>query len=248
MKEKIIESLKALNTKTDAQWTQDGQVNLNAFKFVNGGEAVTREQLEEAAPGFNRESAGTYFSKGADAGQANNEGLVDSAGKLVDTNEQDPLYEIGNLKASEAPGSERRTEEALTNPELHQETLSDNANVVKGAGGDNSLDSEIKNILGAGRVIDLDSMSDEQIQKLQEQIPERRNQLIEIREKFNQAIENEFYVLTRIEEAAQKAQPSEPLADLVKRVHEANVSNGVNYDIDKGRQRVAQPVPPLNKK
>ena len=264
MKEKILESLKSLNPKTDAQWTQDGHVNLNAFKFVNGGESVTREQLEEAAPGFTRENAGTYFNTegsqstgsvadnaegaGTNVGDANNEGLVDKAGKLVDTNPEDPLYEIGNLKASEAPGSERKTEEALTNPELHQDTLSESGNVVKGAGGDTSLDGKIKELLGAGKDLDLDNMSDEEVQKLREGIPERRNKLIEIRELFSKQIENEFYALARIEEAAQKAEPAEPLADLVKRVHQANVDGGANFDIDKGRQRVAQPVPPLNKK
>lgn len=65
MKEKIIEGLKSLDPKTDAQWTQEGLVNLNAFKFVLGGEAVTREQLEEVAPGFNRENAEVYFVENA---------------------------------------------------------------------------------------------------------------------------------------------------------------------------------------
>lgn len=63
MSEKIITGLKSLDVKTDAQWTQEGLVNLNAFKFVIGGEAVTREQLEEVAPGFTRETAPTYFDE-----------------------------------------------------------------------------------------------------------------------------------------------------------------------------------------
>lgn len=54
MKEKIIEALKKLDPTADSQWTKEGEVNLVAFKFMLGGEAVTREQIEEAAPGFNR--------------------------------------------------------------------------------------------------------------------------------------------------------------------------------------------------
>lgn len=269
MKEKILESLKGLDTKTDSYWNKDGQVNLNAFKFVHG-EDVTREQLEDAAPGYNRESAGSYFGdngdlKATDKGTAptggentskdevketNVEGVGEnSAGEKVSLETGEPLYEIGKLKAEQAPGSEHLTEEALTNPELHQETLSETASVVnKTAVEDNSAEGLIKKLLGQGREVDLENMSEEDIQKLRDQIPERRNQLIETRELFAKAIENEFYALARIEEAAQKVEKAEPLADMVKRVHEANVNGGANYEIDRGRQRVAQPIPPLNKK
>lgn len=54
MKEKILEALKKLDPSADTQWTKEGEVNLVAFKFMLGGEAVTREQIEEVAPGFNR--------------------------------------------------------------------------------------------------------------------------------------------------------------------------------------------------
>lgn len=254
MKDKILENLKSLNSKTDSQWTQDGLVNLNAFKFAMGGEAVTREQLEEAAPGFNRENSADYFTKDQSQGNGTglstdgNEGIVDNAGKLIDTDPDNPRYEIGNLKASEAPGSEKLTEQALTDPALHQETLAQTGNVASQVSDiDTSADGQIKKLLGSGRVLDLDSMSEEDILKLRDLIPERRNQLIEIKELFGKALENEFYVLTRIEEAAQKAEPVEHLADMVKRIHDANVNGGQVYDIDKGRQRVAQPIPPLKK-
>lgn len=79
MNEKIVTGLKQLDVKTDAQWTQEGLVNLNAFKFVIGGEAVTREQLEEVAPGFNRENAATYFDEKKKEDATLTEGTVTDA-------------------------------------------------------------------------------------------------------------------------------------------------------------------------
>jgi hypothetical protein len=263
MKEKILKGLQSLDVKADNYWNKDGQVNLNAFKFVVG-EDVSREQIDEVAPEFNRESAASYFDKKEEGsngtetnqGSATGEekkagdeqaGVTDNAGKLVDNGEEEPLYEIGNLHASEAPGNERLTELAETNPELHKETLEATSNVAKQADFDNSADGQIKRLLGMGKEIDLDSISDEELQKLREQIPERRNSLIEIREKFVAAVENEFYTLARIEEAATRAQPQENLADMVKRAHDANVNGGSTFDIDRPRQRVAQPIPPMKK-
>ena len=53
MKEQILEGLKKLDPTVDAHWTADGLPNLNSFKFL-AGVTVTREQLEEVAPGFTR--------------------------------------------------------------------------------------------------------------------------------------------------------------------------------------------------
>jgi len=54
MKEVILAALAKLDPAVDSHWTADGLVNLNSFKFIAGGVSVTREQLEEAAPGFTR--------------------------------------------------------------------------------------------------------------------------------------------------------------------------------------------------
>lgn len=54
MKDVIIAALAKLDPAVDSHWTADGLVNLNSFKFIAGGVAVTREQLEEVAPNFTR--------------------------------------------------------------------------------------------------------------------------------------------------------------------------------------------------
>lgn len=54
MKEVILAALAKLDPTVDSHWTVEGLVNLNSFKFIAGGVAVTREQLEEVAPNFTR--------------------------------------------------------------------------------------------------------------------------------------------------------------------------------------------------
>ncbi len=57
MKEVILAALAKLDPTVDSHWTAEGLVNLNSFKFIAGGVAVTREQLEEVAPNFTRSTA-----------------------------------------------------------------------------------------------------------------------------------------------------------------------------------------------
>lgn len=56
MKDVILAALAKLDHAVDSHWTAEGLVNLNTFKFLAGGVAISREQLEEVAPGFRREN------------------------------------------------------------------------------------------------------------------------------------------------------------------------------------------------
>ena len=56
MKDVILAALAKLDPAVDSHWTAEGLVNLNTFKFLAGGVAISREQLEEVAPGFCREN------------------------------------------------------------------------------------------------------------------------------------------------------------------------------------------------
>lgn len=221
MSEKIITALKTLDVKTDAQWTQDGQVNLNAFKFVNGGESVTREQLEEAAPGFNRETAATYFVDGG--------GTPGEAPAAADTN-------VATILENANATSENTSEEGKS---THIASLR--------IGVDVTLSDAVKTLLGvAGREdFDISELDDERLSYVVKSIPERRNQLINLREEFNAVIEKEFNLLVQLEGEQERRTPKENHADLVKRVHEANANS--KFIVDQPRQRVAPPIPPLKK-
>lgn len=133
MNEKIIAGLKQLDVKTDAQWTQEGLVNLNAFKFVLGGESVTREQVEEAAPGFTRENAATYFDeeKKKEATVSVDSALTVSEGEsgIVDTEQasgpDDKLLFVIKLLRGDFPVLVELSDEELARYKTEAETVRD---------------------------------------------------------------------------------------------------------------------------
>lgn len=205
MKEKILEGLKTLDTKADAQWTQEGLVNLNAFKFVLGGEAVTREQLDEVAPGFNRETAATYFEPATGEGTA-------------------PVAPVaaGNV------ATEQKTSELTVDVKL-------------------GLSETLRTLMGIGShdISEVADLSAEQLAGAMKDVPERRSALITLREEFNALMSKEFNLLIAIEEAYDRSIPKENHADLVKRIHEANMNS--KFVVDQPRQRVAPVIPPMKK-
>ena len=217
MKEKIVEALKTLNTSADAQWTQDGLVALNAFKFAMGGESVTREQLEEAAPGFNRSNAEVYF-------QPKDE-LLKAAEEIAVTLEEAHIKE-GSIEATK---------------------LSDSNVVTMALDVNVTLAESLKTLMGIGAhtMDEIGSLTTEQLQTIMKEIPERRNRLISLRNEFEQLLNAELHLLIKLEEAHDARLPKENHADLVKRIHAANMSS--KYLVDQPRQRVAPPIPPLKK-
>lgn len=226
MTDKIITALKTLDVKTDAQWTQDGLVNLMAFKFVNGGEAVTREQLDEVAPGFTRETAPTYFDEKKEGeGSALIEDAPIESATVTNAN-------VANiLESANATSEEGKT--------THTASLR--------IGVDVTLSDAVKTLIGvSGRQdFDVKDLDDERLAYIIKSVPERRNQLIHLREEFNTILEKEFNILISLEEEAARRVPVENHADLVKRIHEANAAS--KFIVDQPRQRVAQPIPPLKK-
>ena len=77
MKDVILAALAKLDPAVDSHWTAEGLVNLNTFKFLAGGVAISREQLEEVAPGFRRENPNVAGE--SEAAQATGEGDASSA-------------------------------------------------------------------------------------------------------------------------------------------------------------------------
>ena len=77
MKEVILAALAKLDPTVDSHWTAEGLVNLNSFKFIAGGIAVTREQLEEVAPNFTRSTPHVEATQSAEAGEEAQEEVLD---------------------------------------------------------------------------------------------------------------------------------------------------------------------------
>jgi len=60
MSDKIKEALQKLDPANENHWTADGSARLETVKFNMGGTAVSREELDAAFPGFNKDSAAAY--------------------------------------------------------------------------------------------------------------------------------------------------------------------------------------------
>lgn len=66
MSQQVLEGLKKLDPDNDNHWTMDGQAKLETIKFLSGGTAISREELDKIAPGFNRQAMKDYLT--AEAG------------------------------------------------------------------------------------------------------------------------------------------------------------------------------------
>ncbi len=54
MTQKVIDGLRKLDPKNDAHWTQDGLPKVDFVRILSGEPSLTREQINEALPGFSR--------------------------------------------------------------------------------------------------------------------------------------------------------------------------------------------------
>lgn len=67
---KILEALNKLDPQNDNHWTADGQPRLDTLKMFAGEQALTRDAVAEAAPGFCRAALSTWNQQKASAAPA----------------------------------------------------------------------------------------------------------------------------------------------------------------------------------
>lgn len=60
MTQAILAALKALDVKDDTNWTADGQPRLDTVRMLASDPVITREMINEVAPGFTRDNAIDY--------------------------------------------------------------------------------------------------------------------------------------------------------------------------------------------
>ena len=81
MTNKIVEALLKLDVKNDNHWTADGLPRLDTVKMLASDQALTRDSVTAAAPGFSRITATGYPAPSAEqqAPQAQGQGACCSA-------------------------------------------------------------------------------------------------------------------------------------------------------------------------
>ena len=100
MSDKIKAALQKLDPSNENHWTQDGLAKLETVKFLNGGEAVSREDLDKDFAGFNKTTAAGFFM---DTGPGKIDGPDQNPG-------QDANGVITGIKLDERPVVEGETE------------------------------------------------------------------------------------------------------------------------------------------
>lgn len=100
MSDKIKAALQKLDVSNENHWTQDGLAKLETVKLFNGGEAVSREDLDKEFAGFNKTTASAFFM---DTGPGKIDGPDQNPG-------QDANGVITGIKLDERPVVEGETE------------------------------------------------------------------------------------------------------------------------------------------
>lgn len=146
-KAKLAEVLQKLDAKNENHWTNDGSPRLETVKFLNGGEAVSRDEIDEHFKDFNKSNSGDYnwtgvtgdINPGQDA-EGNDTGIhLESLPKVDGTDPRGDDKPAGKPDAGitdpdmpdQRPGQDaegnltgvRAPEGTPTPPELHNPTV-----------------------------------------------------------------------------------------------------------------------------
>lgn len=234
MKEKIIEALKKLDPTADSQWTKEGEVNLVAFKFMLGGEAVTREQIEEAAPGFNRAKpiVGEVIKVPEEIKTLTESGLVPTV--------PEALLNVGTVIPPAEPANVGEAGEALETTiegEEQELTVRVEATLTDGLRALLHLANERKPV---------SEMTQEEIAELHHHSIDIRGHLMEVKQRVVQlATEYDDY-LHEVTAAYKRNAPKAHQHVMIQAVYAATM--GSAKPVDKGRPRALPNYPSLMKR
>lgn len=225
MNENIIEGLKKLDPAADAHWTKEGEVNLIAFKFIMGGKSVTREQIEEVAPGFNRENTTIAEQSSGIQQTATIEGDVSGALSQITPAEGADLAKTG---------SDSETEQGEAGP----------GNVVMVARIE--LADALKQLLSlAAEKAVIAEMSDSELQQLRESFAERRDHNIEIQNCLTELLRLEGEFMHDVEKEYASRRKDIPLHVIMQAQY--NATAGSALPVDRARPRAAAIIPPFRR-
>jgi len=108
----LKEALQKLDVANENHWTQDGSPRLETVKFLNGGNAVSREDIETAFPGFNKTTATGYWLTYQDPAPAAPQGAEGATPEQGDDNGAAPQQGERGAETPSASGDGAAPEEA----------------------------------------------------------------------------------------------------------------------------------------
>lgn len=227
MKEKIVDALLKLDTSNDNQWTQDGLPKIEILKFLMGGEVITREQINEAAPGFTRSNP--IIGDGSN-GESNEVVAQQSA---EGEQGQEPTQEQGSQEqASEGDGAglagEQKASQSETSVVTHVTPMTVGVNVT--------FADVLKAVLTELAFTDVKELEDEDLQEL----AARHSDILSADNQFlsevNEFVTKRALYLSKVVEELAKREPQQSQADVLAQFHESMFRNQQNLPINKPRQ------------
>lgn len=227
MKEKILEALKKLDPTNDNQWTQDGLPKLEALKFMMGGENATREQVNEAAPGFTRDNP--IIGDGSNGDNTGSDPTA-TGEQAAPVQQEQPTAQEPTPDAPSVSAVETSTEgeAAQAGGAKSVVTMSVGVNVT--------LDDALKSVLGDLELVDVKSLDDDELAEL----AAKHSDILSADNQFLSAV-NEFVTkralyLNEVVEEQSKRVPPQSQADILAAFHNSVHANAANLPINKARQ------------
>ena len=236
MKEKIVEALQKLDVANDNQWTQDGLPKIEILKFLMGGEAITREQVEEAAPGFTR--ANPVIGDGGKDGQSDEvvaqqsaegeqgQGAAQEQGSEEQAAEGDGTGLAGAEAASQEQTASVVSDEHVSEPTVTKLTVGVNVTFA----------DALKAVLTELDFVDVKTLDDDELAEL----AARHSDILSADNTFlsevNAFVTKRAMYLNDVVEEQSKRAPQQSQADVLAAFHESVHANAQNLPINKPRQ------------
>lgn len=224
MKSKIVEALQKLDPTNDNQWTQDGLPKLEALKFMMGGENATREQVNEAAPGFTRANPVIGETKDGDT-TATGEQV---APVQQEQKAQEPTVDTQALGTTETTAKDEaaQADEAVTVVSDSSMTVTVNVTFA----------DALKSVLGDLALVDVKTLSDDELAEL----AAKHSDILSADNQFLSEV-NEFVIkralyLSKVVEEQSKRSPAQSQADVLAAFHNSVHQNQANLPINRPRQ------------
>ena len=226
MKEKILEALQKLDPTNDNQWTQEGLPKLEALKFMMGGENVTREQVNEAAPGFTRANPVIGDGSNGDTTGSDQTATGEQAAPVQQEQPtaQEPAPDAPSVSAVETSTEGEATQEGGAKSVV---TMSVGVNVT--------FDQALQSVLGELEFEDVKSLDDDELAEL----AAKHSAILSADNQFLSAV-NEFVTkralyLNEVVEEQSKRFPPQSQAEILAAFHKSVHANAENLPINRPR-------------
>lgn len=219
MKQKIIEALGKLDVNNDNHWTNDGLPKLEALKFSVGSN-VTRDQVNEVAPGYTREHP--FFIE---------TGNVEPA-QVAETKQPEVADEAAN-NAQAIQGEEKSEVPQAVEKRISTLTVNVDAKMML-----SGLFEELPVVF--------DGLDTDTLLQIEEMYKASMQAEQEFMDEFNRFISQRAKAYNELCEAIAKSQPKSKLHDQLSAFREA-MKNAEMLPVNRPRQVVRQGRGPYSK-